>query len=189
MAESNRDTLIPSVQKASDLMVRNDRGHPGFILTIDGKTVQAYENQSILSAAVDAGITDIPNLCSDGELEPATTCRMCLVSLEGANQLFPACSTITQPGMVVTTKSDELFHLRRTNLELILFDHNAYCQPPCQVDCPTHIDILGYLELIAKGAMKEAARLVKEVLPFPYILGLTSLKTLLANERNTRVIK
>src|SRR5262249_24875681 len=57
--------------------------------------------------------------------------------------------------------------------EMMLSDHNAYCQPPCQVDCPTHIDIPGYLELIAQGSMKEAARLVKEVLPFPYILGLT----------------
>ncbi len=75
--------------------------------------------------------------------------------------------------MVVTTNSDELFHIRRTNLEMMLSDHNAYCQPPCQIDCPTHIDIPGYLELIAKGSMKEAARLVKEVLPFPYILGLT----------------
>ncbi len=63
--------------------------------------------------------------------------------------------------------------IRRTNLELLLSDHNAYCQPPCQIDCPTHIDIPGYLELIAKGSMKEAARLVKEVLPCPSILGLT----------------
>ena len=75
--------------------------------------------------------------------------------------------------MVVKTNSDKLFHIRRTNLEMLLSDHNAYCQPPCQIDCPTHIDIPGYLELIAKGSMKEAARLVKEVLPFPYILGLT----------------
>ncbi len=53
--------------------------------------------------------------------------------------------------MVVTTNSDELFHIRRTNLEMMLSDHNAYCQPPCQMDCPTHIDIPGYLELIAQG--------------------------------------
>jgi len=44
--------------------------------------------------------------------------------------------------------------------------------PPCQVGCPTHIDIPGYLELMAKGQHVEAARLVKEVLPFPYALGL-----------------
>ncbi|MDQ2907526.1 MAG: 2Fe-2S iron-sulfur cluster-binding protein, partial [Chloroflexota bacterium] len=155
MTVSNRDTLTPIVPKA--LMVRNDRGHPGFTLIIDGKTVQAYETQTLLSVAVDNGITDIPNLCSDGKLEPAATCRMCLVSIEGTHQLFPACSTMVQPGMVVTTKSDELFHLRRTNLELILSDHNAYCQPPCQVDCPTHIDIPGYLELIARGDEKGRA--------------------------------
>src|SRR5437899_40436 len=155
------------------MMVRNDVGQPGFTLTIDGKTVQAYENQTLLSVAVDNGITDIPNMCDDEKLEPTATCRMCLVHIEGVKQPLPACTTPALPGMVVTTNSDELFHIRRTNLEMLLSDHNAYCQPPCQIDCPTHIDIPGYLELIAKGSMKEAARLVKEVLPFPYILGLT----------------
>lgn len=154
-------------------MVRNDVGQPSFTLTIDGKTVRAYENQTLLSVAVDNGITDIPNMCDDEKLEPTATCRMCLVHVEGVKQPLPACTTPALPGMMVTTNSDELFHIRRTNLEMLLSDHNAYCQPPCQIDCPTHIDIPGYLELIAKGSMKEATRLVKEVLPFPYILGLT----------------
>jgi NADPH-dependent glutamate synthase beta subunit-like oxidoreductase/formate hydrogenlyase subunit 6/NADH:ubiquinone oxidoreductase subunit I len=173
MAISIRDNLNPIVQEAQTMMVRNDVGQPGFTLTIDGKTVQAYENQTLLSVATDNGITDIPNMCDDEKLEPTATCRMCLVHIEGVKQPLPACTTPALPGMVVTTQSDELFHIRRTNLEMLLSDHNAYCQPPCQIDCPTHIDIPGYLELIAKGSMKEAARLVKEVLPFPYILGLT----------------
>src|SRR5690242_14699928 len=173
MAISIRDNLNPIVQEAQTMMVRNDVGHSSFTLTIDGKTVQAYENQSLLSVAADSGITDIPNMCDDEKLEPTATCRMCLVHVEGMRQPLPACTTPALPGMVVTTKSDELFHIRRTNLEMLLSDHNAYCQPPCQVDCPTHIDIPGYLELIAEGSMKEAARLVKEVLPFPFILGLT----------------
>src|SRR5258708_7285491 len=84
------------------------------------------------------------------------TCRMCLVHIEGVKQPLPSCTTPALPGMVVTTNSDELFHIRRTNLEMLLSDHNAYCQPPCQIDCPTHIDIPGYLELIAKGSMKDA---------------------------------
>jgi NADPH-dependent glutamate synthase beta subunit-like oxidoreductase/formate hydrogenlyase subunit 6/NADH:ubiquinone oxidoreductase subunit I len=173
MAISIRDNLNPIVQEAQALMVRNEVGQPGFTLIIDGKTVQAYENQTLLSVAIDNGITDIPNMCDDEKLEPTATCRMCLVHVEGVKQPLPACTTPALPGMVVTTNSDELFHIRRTNLELLLSDHNAYCQPPCQIDCPTHIDIPGYLELIAKGSMKEATRLVKEVLPFPYILGLT----------------
>jgi NADPH-dependent glutamate synthase beta subunit-like oxidoreductase/formate hydrogenlyase subunit 6/NADH:ubiquinone oxidoreductase subunit I/ferredoxin len=173
MAISIRDNFSPIAREAQALMVRNEVGQPGFTLTIDGKTVQAYENQTILSAAEDAGILDIPNMCNDEKLEPTAACRMCLVHIEGEPRPLPSCTTPARPGMVVTTRSDELFHIRRTNLEMILSDHNAYCQPPCQVDCPTHIDIPGYLELIAKGEMKEAARLVKEVLPFPYILGLT----------------
>jgi len=173
MAISIRDNLNPIVQESQAMMVRNEFGQPSFTLTIDGKTVQAYENESLLSVAVDNGITDIPNMCDDEKLEPTATCRMCLVHIEGVKQPLPACTTPALPGMVVTTNSDELFHIRRTNLEMLLSDHNAYCQPPCQIDCPTHIDIPGYLELIAKGSMKEAARLVKEVLPFPYILGLT----------------
>ena len=154
-------------------MVRNDVGHPSFTITVDGKVMPAYQGQSILSVAIDNGISDIPNLCNDEKLEPTSACRMCLVHIEGEARPLPSCNTPALPGMMVTTNSDELFHIRRTNLEMMLSDHNAYCQPPCQVDCPTHIDIPGYLELIAKGEMKEAARLVKEVLPFPYILGLT----------------
>jgi len=173
MAISIRDNLNPIVQEAQPLIVQNEVGQPSFTLTIDGKTVHAYENQTLLTVAIDNGITDIPNMCDDEKLEPTATCRMCLVHIEGVKQPLPACTTPALPGMVVTTNSDELFHIRRTNLEMLLSDHNAYCQPPCQVDCPTHIDIPGYLELIAQGSMREAARLVKEVLPFPYILGLT----------------
>src|SRR5438094_540965 len=46
---------------------------------------------------------------------------------------------------------------------------------PAEAQIPTvshHVDIPGYLELMAKGQHVEAARLVKEVLPFPYALGL-----------------
>jgi NADPH-dependent glutamate synthase beta subunit-like oxidoreductase/formate hydrogenlyase subunit 6/NADH:ubiquinone oxidoreductase subunit I len=152
---------------------RNEVGQPSFELTIDGRTMQAYVGQTLLSVAVENGIVDIPNLCNDEKLEPTSACRMCLVEIEGAERPLPSCNTPAAPGMVVRTKSDRLTHIRRTNLEMMLSDHNAYCQPPCQIGCPTHIDIPGYLELIAKGQSREAARLVKEVLPFPYVLGLT----------------
>ncbi len=173
MAISIRDKFSPAPQEPHAPMVRNEVGQPTFTLTVDGKVMQAYEGQTILSVAIDNGIRDIPNLCNDEKLEPTSACRMCLVHIDGIDRPLPSCNTAAEPGMVVTTNSDELFHIRRTNLEMMLSDHNAYCQPPCQVDCPTHIDIPGYLELIAQGSMKEAARLVKEVLPFPYILGLT----------------
>src|SRR5436305_12784675 len=165
MAISVRDNFSLTAQESAVPMVRNEVGQPSFTFTLDGKTVQAYAGQTILSVAIDNGIHDIPNLCNDEKLEPTSACRMCLVHIEGVERPLPSCNTPASPGIVVTTKSDELFHIRRTNLEMMLSDHNAYCQPPCQVDCPTHIDIPGYLELIAKGSMKEASPLVKEVLP------------------------
>ena len=170
MAVTIRDDMAAANGKP---LKRNESGQPSFDITIDGRTMQAYEGQTVLSIAVDNGILDIPNLCNDDKLEPTSACRMCLVEIEGAERPLPSCNTPAAPGMVVRTKSDRLTHIRRTNLEMMLSDHNAYCQPPCQVGCPTHIDIPGYLELIAKGQNREAARLVKEVLPFPYILGLT----------------
>src|SRR5438067_4044629 len=151
MAISVRDNFSPMTQEPTVPMVRNEVGQPSFTFTIDDKVVQAYEGQTILSVAIDNGITDIPNLCNDEKLEPTSACRMCLVHIEGAERPLPSCNTAGAPGIVVTTKSDELFHIRRTNLEMILSDHNAYCQHHCQVDCPTHVDVPGYLELIAKG--------------------------------------
>ncbi len=151
---------------------RDEHGQPSFTFTIDGQTVKAHEGQTVLSAAIAHGILDIPNLCNDEKLDPTSACRMCLVEIAGQERPLPSCNTPAAPGMAVQTKSDKLTRIRRTNVEMILSDHNAYCQPPCQVGCPTHIDIPGYLELIAKGQDREAARLVKEVLPFPFMLGL-----------------
>ncbi|MGZ3584908.1 MAG: 2Fe-2S iron-sulfur cluster-binding protein, partial [Ktedonobacterales bacterium] len=107
---------------------RNEVGQPSFELTIDGRTMQAYVGQTLLSVAVENGIVDIPNLCNDEKLEPTSACRMCLVEIEGAERPLPSCNTPAAPGMVVRTKSDRLTHIRRSNLEMVLSDHNAYCQ-------------------------------------------------------------
>ncbi len=164
------DTL-KNTNSADTIHERDEHGQPSFSFTIDGQTVKAHDGQTILSAAISHGIIDIPNLCNDEKLNPTSACRMCLVHVDGVDQPIPSCNTPAAPGISVQTKSEELTHIRRTNLEMILSDHNAYCQPPCQVGCPTHIDIPGYLELIAKGEDREATRLIKEVLPFPYMLG------------------
>ena len=43
--------------------------------------------------------------------------------------------------------------------------------PACQATCPLHIDIKGYVGLIKEGKFDEALALIKEVLPFPGIIG------------------
>jgi len=42
MALSIRDNFSPIAKEAQTAMVRNEVGHPGFTLTIDGKAVPAY---------------------------------------------------------------------------------------------------------------------------------------------------
>ena len=161
------ESQIPTVSHHGEI----PSGQPVCQITIDGQEVTAVVGESILRAAQRAGF-NVPTLCDDEKLAPAAACRMCLVEIEGYDRPLPSCHLPAEAGMKVTATSDGLFGLRRQNLEYILSDHNAYCMPPCQVGCPTHIDIPGYLELMTKGQHVEAARLVKEVLPFPYALGL-----------------
>lgn len=42
---------------------------------------------------------------------------------------------------------------------------------PCKEACPAHIDIPGYLRLIAEGRRDEANAVIREKVPFPGILG------------------
>lgn len=44
--------------------------------------------------------------------------------------------------------------------------------PFCQVGCPAHTDVRGYVGLIASGQFKESLELIREKLPIPLILGL-----------------
>lgn len=43
--------------------------------------------------------------------------------------------------------------------------------PPCQKACPIHQDTRGYVALIAKGKIKEALELIREVNPLPAVCG------------------
>ena len=70
MAISIRDNFSLTAQAPAVPMERNEVGQPGFTFTLDGKTVKAYEGQTILSVAIDNGIDDIPNMCNDEKLEP-----------------------------------------------------------------------------------------------------------------------
>lgn len=43
--------------------------------------------------------------------------------------------------------------------------------PICQEACPVHLDIRGYIGLIADGQFKESLALIRERLPFPGVIG------------------
>ena len=112
---------------------------------IDGIKVQVPDGTYVWDACRKIGI-EIPNFCYLHGLRAFGACRMCVVEVEGEEHPPISCSRTCEPEMVVKTQTEEVRRLRRTNLELIFSDHNAYCLPPCQNKCPSHIDIPGFLK-------------------------------------------
>ncbi len=95
-------------------------------LTIDGRTVSADENATVLDAAIDNGI-GIPTLCHLEGVLDVGACRLCLVEVKGVNKLLPACTTRVSEEMEVTTDSERLRQYRRMTIELLLAERNHVC--------------------------------------------------------------
>jgi predicted molibdopterin-dependent oxidoreductase YjgC len=87
-------------------------------LTIDGRSVEVAEGATILEACEQVGI-DTPTLCYGETLRPANVCRVCVVELEGARALVPACSRPVEPDMVVLTDSERVRHSRKMVMEFL----------------------------------------------------------------------
>jgi predicted molibdopterin-dependent oxidoreductase YjgC len=87
-------------------------------IAVDGEAVRVPEGSTILDACRRAGV-DTPTLCWGETLEPKNACRVCVVELEGARALAPACSRVVEPSMVVHTDSERVRHSRKLVLELL----------------------------------------------------------------------
>jgi NADPH-dependent glutamate synthase beta subunit-like oxidoreductase/formate hydrogenlyase subunit 6/NADH:ubiquinone oxidoreductase subunit I len=143
---------------------------PVIRVEVDGRLVEGRAGQTILEVCRDNGI-EIPTLCYEPKLPGFGACRMCVVEVEGEEHPPISCSRAAETGMKVATQTEAVRRLRATNLELIFSDHNAYCLPPCQNKCPSHIDIPGFLKQNAEGNWRESSRIFKRTIPFPSVLG------------------
>jgi aerobic-type carbon monoxide dehydrogenase small subunit (CoxS/CutS family) len=95
-------------------------------LTIDGKAVEVEENTTILDAARSVGI-EIPTLCYLRELNEIGSCRVCVVEIDGIDQLVASCNNYVLDGMVVYTNSPKVRIARKANVELLLSQHDSEC--------------------------------------------------------------
>ncbi len=91
---------------------------PTIELTIDGSSVNIAQGATILDACRAAG-KDIPTLCYLETLTPVNACRVCVVEVEGARVLAPACSRQAEAGMKVHTNSPRVRTSRKVVLELL----------------------------------------------------------------------
>jgi NADP-reducing hydrogenase subunit HndD len=87
-------------------------------LEIDGTEVRVAEGDTILDACRAQGV-DTPTLCFAENLTPQNACRVCVVELEGARTLVPACSRAAEAGMKVRTDTERVAHSRRLVMELL----------------------------------------------------------------------
>jgi formate dehydrogenase major subunit len=69
-------------------------------ITLDGKTVSAFDGETILAAAKREG-TEIPHLCFKEGYRPDGNCRACVVEVAGERTLAPSCCRRVQAGLVV----------------------------------------------------------------------------------------
>ena len=95
-------------------------------LTIDGQNVQVPRGTTIMEAAKTVNI-EIPHLCYLKDINEIAACRVCCVEVEGERAMVTACNNHVKEGMVVHTNSPRARTTRRTNVQLILSQHDCKC--------------------------------------------------------------
>ncbi|MBE6691493.1 MAG: 2Fe-2S iron-sulfur cluster binding domain-containing protein [Ruminococcaceae bacterium] len=98
-------------------------------LKINGIPVTAPKGSTVLDAAKEAGI-DIPTLCYLKEINEIGACRLCLVEVSEGGRPFRMVTSCVYPvseGMEVITNSPKIMASRKTNLELLVSNHNKQC--------------------------------------------------------------
>ncbi|MEM1538571.1 MAG: FAD-dependent oxidoreductase [Candidatus Nezhaarchaeales archaeon] len=153
-------------------------------LTINGRTVEVPVGSTILEAARRLEIY-VPTLCyhpdlprsrsttsidavyrgtlrieGDGVGRQFEGCNICLVEVEGRDELVPACDTQATNGMIVKTDTERVLEARKERLMRILADHPHACLTCAQREgcdrerCSTNVPVVerccpkfGYCEL------------------------------------------
>ena len=117
--------------------------------TINGQEIEVDRGTTVLQAAAELGF-DVPHFCYHPALSIPANCRMCLVEVEKARKLLPACYTQVAEGMVVHTESERVVQARRAVLEFILVNHPVDC-PICDQVCICGHALVCWLACVRAG--------------------------------------
>jgi NADH-quinone oxidoreductase subunit G len=118
-------------------------------VTIDGVQVAVPKGTPIIEAAKQAGVL-IPHYCYHPSLPSPAVCRMCLVEVEKAPKLMPACVTTVAEGQVVHVNSEAAKKAREGVLEFLLINHPLDC-PICDQAGECELQDYTYQEGRAQG--------------------------------------
>ncbi|MCL2407885.1 MAG: [FeFe] hydrogenase, group A, partial [Defluviitaleaceae bacterium] len=95
-------------------------------LIIDGINVTVPAGATVLEAARKAGI-NVPTLCYMKGVNNPGACRICVCEVKGGRVLIAACVHPAYEGMEIFTNSPKVREARKSNMELILSEHDREC--------------------------------------------------------------
>lgn len=131
-------------------------------LTINGIPVSVPKDYTVLLAAREAGI-DIPTLCYLKDINEIAACRVCVVEADvngvPMRNLPASCVLQVAEGMNVRTNTPQVRKAVKTNVELILANHNRECltcnrNQTCELQALC--DKLGIKDVKYEGAKRES---------------------------------
>lgn len=124
-----------------------------FEIEINGKPVKVKKGETILEVLGRIGI-NVPTLCSMKGYTPTGMCRMCVVEIEGKENLIPSCSFKVEEWMKIKTHSPRVVQARKTIVELLLANHPddcLFCERNGNCELQKHAEDLHVREKRIKG--------------------------------------
>ena len=109
-------------------------------ITIDGQEIPFTAKQTIMDAALAAGVY-IPHLCHYPGLPPSGNCRLCVV--ETGNRNVAACITPAVAGQEIRNNTPELNEVRKAVTQMLFVEGNHIC-PSCEKTGNCKLQAMGY---------------------------------------------
>lgn len=104
---------------------------PRAVMFVNKRPVEIIPNEENLLEVMEREGIRVPKFCYHPVLSVAGNCRMCLVQVDGTQNLIVACATVALPGMSVLSDTRLVRDAREGNVELMLINHPNDC-PICE---------------------------------------------------------
>ena len=110
------------------------------VITIDGKSIPFTDGQTIMDAALAAGVY-ILHLCHNPEFKPHGSCKLCTVNVN--DRKMTACTMLATEGMVVENNTQELNSDRKALVQMLFVEGNHIC-PACEASGNCQLQAAAY---------------------------------------------
>ena len=110
------------------------------VITIDGKSIPFTDGQTIMDAALAAGVY-ILHLCHNPQFKPHGSCKLCTVNVD--DRKMTACTMLATEGMVIENNTQELNSDRKALVQMLFVEGNHIC-PACEASGNCQLQAAAY---------------------------------------------